>query len=207
MSSTTTIEAIAVASGYTNSGTASATYTINTGAATEVPLTSSANVDGIANSGSAVPNKGLDGDGYAYAEALLGASLTWNGNTYAFGSADVADAVDNATVTLPAGNYSTLTLLGTGVNGKQANQTFTVKYSDGTTTSFTQSLSDWATPQSYTGETKVLQMAYRITPSGNVNNQAFYLYGYSFALNSAKTVASLTLPANRDVVVLAVDLH
>jgi hypothetical protein len=34
-----------------------------------------------------------------------------------------------------------------------------------------------------------------------------YLYGYSFALNSAKTVASLTLPNNDDVVILAVDLH
>ena len=33
-----------------------------------------------------------------------------------------------------------------------------------------------------------------------------YLYGYSFAINSAKTVKSITLPNNRNVVVLAIDL-
>ena len=33
-----------------------------------------------------------------------------------------------------------------------------------------------------------------------------YLYGYSFAINSAKTVESITLPNNRNVVVLAVDV-
>jgi hypothetical protein len=32
------------------------------------------------------------------------------------------------------------------------------------------------------------------------------VYGYTFALNPAKTVQSITLPANRNVVVLAVDL-
>jgi hypothetical protein len=32
-----------------------------------------------------------------------------------------------------------------------------------------------------------------------------YLYGYSLAINSAKTVKSLTLPANRNVIILAVD--
>jgi hypothetical protein len=81
-----------------------------------------------------------------------------------------------------------------------------VSYSDGTTSTFTQSLSDWFTPQNYAGETAVLQMPYRIYSNGTVDNEPFYLYGYSFALNSAKTVQSLTLPNNRDVVALAVDL-
>ena len=49
-------------------------------------------------------------------------------------------------------------------------------------------------------------MAYRIAPSGATSTGPVYLYGYSFALNSAKTVKSLTLPNNRNVVVLAVDL-
>ena len=50
-------------------------------------------------------------------------------------------------------------------------------------------------------------MAYRIQPNGTLDNRTFYLYGYSFALNSAKTPVSLTLPKNRNVVVLAVDLR
>ena len=40
-----------------------------------------------------------------------------------------------------------------------------------------------------------------------LDNRSFYLYGYSFALNPAKTVASLTLPQTRNVIVLAVDLR
>jgi hypothetical protein len=49
-------------------------------------------------------------------------------------------------------------------------------------------------------------MAYRVTQSGALETRTFYLYGYSFALNSAKTVKSITLPDNRSVVVLAIDL-
>jgi hypothetical protein len=98
-------------------------------------------------------------------------------------------------------------LLATGVNNNQPNQIFVVTYTDGTTTSFMQSLSDWFSPQSYAGESKVLSMAYRLAPNGAAStNGPFYLYGYSFALNSAKTVKSLTLPNTRNVVVLAIDL-
>ena len=49
-------------------------------------------------------------------------------------------------------------------------------------------------------------MAYRIAPAGATSAGPVYLYGYSFALNSAKTVQSITLPNNRNVVVLAVDV-
>lgn len=34
----------------------------------------------------------------------------------------------------------------------------------------------------------------------------FYAYGYSFTLNRAKTVKSITLPKNRNVVVLSITL-
>ena len=118
-----------------------------------------------------------------------------------------ADAVSNTTIPLPAGNYATLNLLGSAVNGKQVNQSFVVTYTDGTTTTITQSLSDWwGPPQNFPGESLVLAMPYLITPSGSTLNEVVYVYDYKLALNSAKTVKSLTLPHTRNVVVMAVDV-
>ena len=72
---------------------------------------------GIANTGSPVPNGGLDTEGYAYAAALLGTSLSWNGSTFTFGAAGTSDAVSSTTIALPAGNDSTVNLLAAAVNG------------------------------------------------------------------------------------------
>ncbi len=165
VSSTTTIEAIAVASGYGNSAVSSGTYTITSQgtAPISVNLSSVDNITGIVTNGSPVPNGGLDGDANAYSATLLGTSLSWNGSTFTLGAAGSSDAVSSTTIALPAGNDSTVNFLATAVNGNQANQTFIVTYTDGTTSSFTQSLSDWFTPQNYAGESKALTMPYRLT--------------------------------------------
>lgn len=160
-------------------------------------------VQARSSDGTAVTNGGIDGGGYAYSATLLGNSVTWNGNTFSLGAANAVDAWYNTTISLPAGQYNTLNLLATGVQGSQAAQTFVVHYSDGTSTNITQSLSDWFSPQNYAGESKAFTMAYRNNPDGSKDNRTFYLYGYSFPINSAKTVTSLTLPSNRNVVVLA----
>jgi hypothetical protein len=136
--------------------------------------------------------------------SLIAAVLSMIG--FSAAAAGTTDAVSSTTIALPAGNFSTVNLLASGVDGSQTNQQFVVSYTDGTTTSFTQSLSDWYTPQNYAGESKVSQMPYRVTATGATETGPFYLYGYSFAINSAKTVKSLTLPQNRHVVVLSVDL-
>ncbi|MDB6082991.1 MAG: hypothetical protein JWN43_872, partial [Gammaproteobacteria bacterium] len=112
-----------------------------------------------------------------------------------------------ATVQLPAGAFSTLKFLATDDLGNKINQTFTVTYTDGTKTVVQQSLSDWARPQSYSGESKAVTMAYRVNSNGTTDASAtFYLYGYSMAIDHTKTVKSLTLPSNRKVVVLAATL-
>ena len=49
-------------------------------------------------------------------------------------------------------------------------------------------------------------MAYRDESNGTKDNRTYYLYSYSFALNPAKTVSSITLPSNANVSVLAVTL-
>ena len=208
VSSTETLQAIATASGYTSSVVTSGTYTISAqGAApVSVSLAGIANVYALSNTGSAVKNGGLDTRGNACAEALVGSAISWQGSTFALGAAGVADAAAETVVNLPAGKYSTLKILGTAVNGDQLGAAFIVNYTDGTQSSFAQNLSDWFTPQGYSGETDVVPMAYRIASTGAVDNEPFNLYGYSFALNNAKTVKSLTLPKTRDVVVIAVDL-
>lgn len=151
-------------------------------------------------------NGGLDAGGRSYSGLLLGASQSISGTVFSIGPMGVSNAVSGQTVTLPAGQFTTLKLLATGVNGNQANQTFTVTYTDGTTTQFKQSLSDWCTPQNYSGESNAVPNNHRDNSTGTIDVRSLYLYSYSFVLNSGKTVQSLTLPQNRNVVVLSATL-
>jgi hypothetical protein len=91
----------------------------------------------------------------------------------------------------------------TSVNGAQQAQSFKITYTDGTSTTLTQSLSDWFTPSNFPGETKALTMPHRVNAAGQIDNRTFTLYEYSLPLNSAKTVATVTFPPNRNVVILA----
>lgn len=162
-------------------------------------------VDGVPFSGGGLDG-GLNGVSTAYSANLLGGQQTIGGALFYFGPPNAPDAVSGKTVALPAGQYAAISLLATGVNGNQPGQVFKVIYTDGTSALITQSLSDWFTPQHYSGESAALTMAYRDTGSGVRDNRTFYLYEYTFALNAYKTAASITLPNNRNVVVLAATL-
>jgi polygalacturonase len=208
VSATTTFEAMAASDGYANSAIASATYTITapSGTAVDVSLAAEANVYAIASPGSPVTDGGMDTYGYAYAANLLGSAVMWGGISFAFGAAGALDAVHGGTIAVPQGHYAKLELLGAAVQGNHVNQTFIVNYTDGSSDTFRQSMSDWDSPQGYAGESKVLTLPYKVRPQGTTLNQVNYLYGYSFALNSAKVIASIALPNNRDIVILAVVL-
>ena len=173
----------------------------------QVNLTDSFNRPGIVADGS-VFSSGLDGDGDALSANLLGTSQTWAGNTFTIGPAGTSDVVSatGQTISLPAGQYSALELLATSVNGSQPNQTFTVTYTDGTTATFTQSISDWCVPQDYAGESKAVSMTYRDFSNGTKQTSNCYVYGYTFALNDSKTVESITLPSDADVELVAATL-
>ena len=96
-------------------------------------------------------------------------------------------------------------MLAFAVNGSQASQAFTVHYTNGTTSTATQSISDWCNSQGYSGETQVLSMAYRNTSTGGeATSPTCYIYGYTIPVTSSLTVSSVSLPTNDSVIVLRV---
>ncbi|HEY7424768.1 MAG TPA: fibronectin type III domain-containing protein, partial [Gemmataceae bacterium] len=189
---------------FSNEASAVPTATI-----TQVNLSGSFNREGIVTDGTTFSSSGgLDGKGHALSSNLLGSSVSWNAQTFNLGAANTNNVVSatGQTIALPRGNYSTLTFLATGVNGNQRNRKFIVTYTDGTTQTFTQSISGLLTPQGYSGESQAATTAYRDTSSGGRVNRTTYVYGYSFALNSGKTVQSITLPNDANVEILAMNL-
>jgi hypothetical protein len=161
------------------------TYTLNLNLNVPLPipggmpvgLSSFYNRAGIYSDGRAFAG-GLDGGGCAYSANLLGASLYWNGSAFNLGPANAADTIScsSQTIPLPSGNYSALLMLATAVNGSQSSQTSIVTYTDNSTASFTQSVSDWANPQNYPGESIAASMAYR-DDGGGVEYIGTSVYG------------------------------
>jgi len=176
-----------------------------TGLGTPVNLSTEFNLNGIYDDGTTYTNTGLDGDGYTYSANLLTAARVFNGDLLQFGPPNVLDAVgcSGQVVALPSGQFSGLALFATAINGNQTGQTFTVTYTDGTTSKFTQSMSDWYTPQKYPHEGEGVAMAYRDFDNGTKDARQFNLYEYRFVLTKTKTVQSVTLPNNAHVVLLA----
>jgi hypothetical protein len=179
-----------------------------TGVGTQVDLSSEFNVNGIYTDGTTYSTGGLDGLGNSYSANLLTPSRVFSGILFDLGPANQLDAVGGSgqVISLPAGQFSSLTLLATGVEGNQASQTLTVTYTDGTSTKFVQSFSDWFTPAKFPRESEGVAMAYRNLDNGTKDQRTFNLYEYRLALNATKTVQSLTLPSNPDVLVLAATL-
>ena len=172
-----------------------------------VDLASVYNVTGIYNDGTSfAPSASLDGGGFALSEQLLGREQVGSGVVFEVGPANTPDAVTGKIVTLPQGKFDSLKILAVGVNGDQELQTFAVIYADSTSSTFTQSLSDWASPRNFTGESVAVTMPYRLTADGSKDGRNFYLFAYSFGLDSNKVVRSLSLPMNREALVFAATL-
>jgi hypothetical protein len=178
-----------------------------TGSVLPVSLSGSFNRAGIVNDGSSFTSGGFDGDGFALSANLLGSSITFNGAGYNLGAAGVTNVVSarGMTISLPVNFASSVSFLAAGVNGNQPNQTFKITYTDGSSQTFTQSISDWFTPQNYPGESTAATMPYRNVFNGGRDSRTFRVYGYSLPVDSTKQVQSITLPNNGNVEILAVD--
>jgi hypothetical protein len=175
---------------------------------TQVSLANCFNQQGIYPDGAQFSG-GIDGDGFACSSNLLGTVQTWGGVPFQLGSAINSSNVivcRGQNIPLPAGNFSKLQMLAIAVNGAQADQSFNLAYADNSSQSITQSFSDWAQPDSNTGESQAITMEYRQQSDGSKDENSYYIFGYTFALNATNTVQSLKLPDNDNVKIFAVTL-
>jgi len=171
-----------------------------------VSLASAFNAVGISTDGNTIPGN-LDGWGYSYSGNVLGSAITTGGVTYSLGTAGTSNAAraNGQTVALTAGKFSTLRFLGTGVNGAQTG-TFTINYTDGTSSVVKQTFSDWHVPTGAAHETIATTSTYRNATSGRDNVYGFSVYAYTIDLDPTKTVRSVTLPTNWNIGLLASSL-
>ncbi|HEY4414105.1 MAG TPA: two-component regulator propeller domain-containing protein [Verrucomicrobiae bacterium] len=168
-------------------------------------LSDAYNLTAFCADGASFPlTSGIDRLGHLYSAKQLNSAITWNGSTFTLGPVSGPNAISSAPFSLPSGRFGALKMLATAVNGSRESRVFTVNYTDGTSTNFIQSLSDWKTPKNFPGEAIVVTMPYRNTSDGTPQSHSYYLYGYEFVLDSNKTVSSLVLPSNGDIIVLAV---
>jgi alpha-mannosidase len=117
-----------------------------------VDLSSAYNATAIYSDGVSefAPTASADGEGFAYSKETLGSSQLWDGVLFNLGPANAPDVVTGKTVTLPERRFDSVELLATGVEGGQESQVFTITYADGTSSSITQSLSDWYESERFT---------------------------------------------------------
>jgi alpha-mannosidase len=204
---TATVTITGVSGGVSHTTTVEVTVTSVATGTIPVDLSSVYNVTGIYNDGSTfAPAASLDNDGYSFSEQALGTEQVGDGVVFKLGPANAPDVVTGKTVNLPAGKFTSLKVLAIGVNGNQEMQTFAIAYADGTSSSFTRSLSDWSAPRNFNGESAAVEMPYRLTADGTKDSRTFYAYAYTLDLDSNREVRSISLPSNRDVLVFAMTL-
>jgi hypothetical protein len=166
---------------------------------------------GISSDGQSIPS-GYDGSSYTYSANALaadgltpGAAVTSNGVSYTWPDAPAGqpDSINAAGQTIPVSfpaGTTTIGLLGSAIDAgaSGAGGTLTVTYTDGTTQQIPVAFSDWTLGagayQLLPSDTNVATIAYRDTIDGTSQPVPTHVYATSAALDSGKTVASVTLP-------------
>jgi endoglucanase len=168
------------------------------------PILNGYNNTGVSNN-TATNMANYDGEHFSYSAQALqadgitpGSTITSNG--FAFTWPDITSGMANnyrsngqTIAVTPINHAQNLALLGSATDGT-ASGTATITYTDGSTQTFTLSFTDWAGLTPRFGNTVVASMPYRNTHSGQ-QPMAVYLFSTSIALQSGKTVQSVTLPA------------
>lgn len=160
------------------------------------------NVEAISAKSKTSESGGLDKQGLSFDSELLGSSIIYDGTLMNLGAPNSPDAWSGIAVPL-SGRGNTLKMLALGLNGYQKSQAFIVNYTDGSSQSFSQDLSDWIKPEKFKGENVIYSASRCVDKNGVEQIRRVNLYGYSFPLDSNKTVRNILLPSNREVVVMS----
>jgi hypothetical protein len=172
---------------------------------------------GITTNGVPATNGGFDGAGNTYSwtalsdsatgGSLTGSTLGQGGLAVDIGSPNQPNFTWAAGQTVEVtGSGNTLRLAGAAVKGAQTNQQFTLTFTDGSTATWTQSLSDWCDPSGYLGESIISTQPYLNTASGGTEATTNYVYSYGYTLPEGKTLKSITLPNNPALRILGATL-
>jgi FG-GAP-like repeat/Bacterial Ig-like domain (group 3) len=173
---------------------------------TPVVPTSQLQVLSTSTDGVAFNLGGFDNGGNAYSYNALGnGSVNFAGTTFTLGQPGVPNAITNGAVyNLPAqGNYSMVYLLGAATTTGQTSQPFTLTYSTGNPVTALVDMSSWAQSAGYADESIVATTSYKNVQSGGTVSGTYDLYGYQIPADPTRTLVSVTVPNNRNVVIMA----
>ena len=205
--SSTTVTVTAQSGNTSHTATIAVTVTPILAGTVPVDLSSAYNITGIYSDGAKFsPENSLDGDGFSFSAEAIGREQVGGDVIFKIGPPNAPDVVSGKTVNLPEGKFSNVKILALAVNGDQELQTFNVTYADGTSSTFSQNLSDWASPRSFPGESVAFTLPYRLVSDGSKDSNTFYGFAYSLNLDSSKAVRSVSLPSNRSVLVFGITL-
>jgi hypothetical protein len=176
---------------------------------TVVHASSARNNEGLTlDTNTAVGN--FDGTGHSYSQTTLsglgfasGGQVTVDGISFVWPTV-AAGTPDNwqsagqvVTLTAATGN-NTLGILGAASNGLSSG-TATITYTDASVKNFTLTFSDWTlnagTLPPALQDSVAVSMPYRNNHNGSHQTVTTYVFYTAVAINSAKTIKSLTLPA------------
>lgn len=110
---------------------------------------------------------------------------------------------DRQVISLEKGRYAAIYLAGSSTNGNKSG-VFKINYTDGTYSSVTVSMKDWCTSDT-SGQSVLQSMSHRHSYSGN-NGTICRIFVYTLPADTGKTVKSITLPAEKDMHILAITL-
>jgi hypothetical protein len=166
---------------------------------------------GITTDGTWVIGDGFDTLGQTYSWEALGSGkpIPFGNVRFDLGSPNQPGTIIAAgqSIEVPQGAYSSINLAGASVYyGAQPNLVFTLNYTDGTTETWTQSISDWVFSANYSGEQKIATSSYYNRNDGTKGQQSVNIYGYNRAIPQGKTLKSITLPQNQNVRILDIKM-